>query len=116
METNEPTQRERYQEVEKTLVKLVEEIEELYLCTFWLSRLKQRKAHIRSRVGRQIGTVHEAKPGRCVDGGAGFRVAPRQSSRDVATLFAGGLALPPGRHKPAAPADSKRRMAVAFIS
>jgi hypothetical protein len=27
METNEPTQRERYQEVEKTLVKLVEEIE-----------------------------------------------------------------------------------------
>ena len=29
METNAPTQRERYQEVEKTLVKLVEEIEEI---------------------------------------------------------------------------------------
>ena len=70
----------------------------------------------RSRVGRQIGTVHEAKPGRCVDDGAGFRVAPRQSSQDAATRFAGGLALPPRRHKPAAPADGKRRMAVAFIS
>ncbi len=48
----------------------------LYLCTIWLSRLKQRTAHTRRRVGRQIGTVHEAKLERCVDDGAGFRVAP----------------------------------------
>jgi hypothetical protein len=50
----------------------------LYLCTFRLSRLKRRTGRIRSRVGLPIGTAHEATPGRAVDGGAGFRVAPRQ--------------------------------------